>query len=108
MNNLVFNTEAEQLKTSIYAQAPDSSFQAIQSDADGNIGVAVGNAVTIANNSLTVAGSVTVGNAVTIANDSLTVAGSVTVGNAVTIANNSLTVAGSVTVGNAVTSPTTA
>ncbi|WP_041686557.1 DUF6385 domain-containing protein [Ethanoligenens harbinense] len=65
--------------------------------------VTVGNAVTIANNSLTVAGSVTVGNAVTIANDSLTVAGSVTVGNAVTIANDSLTVAGSVTVGNAVT-----
>ena len=91
MNNLVFNTEAEQLKTSIYAQAPDSSFQPVQTDANGNLGVAVGNAVTIANDSLTVAGSVTVGNAVNIANDSLTVAGSVTVGNAVTIANDTLT-----------------
>ncbi|MBR0600140.1 DUF6385 domain-containing protein [Sinanaerobacter chloroacetimidivorans] len=128
MNNLMFNTVAEELKTSLYAQAPDSSFKALQLNGDDSLIMAgtvtvseITAPVTIANDSLTVAGSVTVAGTVTvseitapvtIANDSLTVAGSVTVAGTVTvseitapvtIANDSLTVAGSVTVAGTVT-----
>ncbi len=63
MNNLVFNNVASQLKTSIYGQAPNGSFEAIQIDSAGNI------KTTITNASLTVA----VSNPITIANSSLTV-----------------------------------
>ncbi|SDM52744.1 hypothetical protein [Acetanaerobacterium elongatum] len=109
MNNLVFNTTAAELKTSVYAQKSDDSFAAIQIDNSGNL------YVNVSNTSLTVAGSVTINNTdlsiagdVTITNTSLTVAGSVTINNTdlsvagdVTITNTSLTVAGSVTVNNA-------
>lgn len=85
MNNIVFNTAASELQTTVsQITAP----------------------VTIGNSSLTVAGTVTVGNSVTIANSSLTVAGTVTVSqitDPVTIGNSSLTVAGTVTVGNSIT-----
>lgn len=84
MNNLVFNNVASQLKTSIYGQAPNGSFEAIQIDSAGNI------KTTITNASLTVA----VSNPVTIANSRLSVAvvNPITVANAITIANSSLTV----------------
>ena len=104
MNNLVFNTVAEELKTTIYAQAPDASIRSLKLDASDNLLVANAAPITIANSSLTVAGTVTVSEIlapVTIANDSLTVAGTVTVSEIlapVTIANDSLTVSGTVTV----------
>ena len=89
MNNLVFNTTASELKTSVYAQQAPDTFAPLQVDNDGNL------KSLIANSSVTIAGDVT------ISNDSLTVAGSVTVAGDVTINNASLTVAGSVTVNNA-------
>jgi hypothetical protein len=110
MNNLVFNTRAEELRTSIYAQSPDLSIKSLQLDNDDNLLVA--GSLSIANSSLTVTGTVTVSeitNPVTIANASLTVAGTVTVAeitNPVTIANASLTVAGTVTVAE-ITNPVT-
>lgn len=119
MNNLVFNTEAQELKTTIYAESPDNSINILQLDNDGNLKVTYGTAtvtvsgsVTIANTSLTVAGTVTVGNNITIGNSTLTVniPGNVTIGNAsltvngtVAISNTSLTVAGTVDVGNTIT-----
>ena len=106
MNNLIFNNIASELKTSMYAQASDSSLQVLQIDNDGSLKtaisnssltVAVSNSITIANDSLTVAvnNPITVANSITIANDSLTVAVSnpITVANSITIANDSLTVA---------------
>ena len=112
MNNLIFNTVASELKTSMYAQASDSSLQVLQIDNDGSLKtvisnssltVAVANSITIANDSLTVA----VSNPITIANDSLTVAVShpITVANSITIAKDSLTVAVSnpITVANSIT-----
>jgi len=62
VNNLVFNTTAAQLKTSIFGVAPDTSLQAIKVDASSNMLVAVATSVTIGNASLTVAGTVTIGN----------------------------------------------
>ncbi len=96
MNNLVFNTTATQLKTSVYGETTTPGvFHALQIDNNDNLLVYIQNtsievtgSVTIANTSLTVAGTVTIGNT------SLTVAGTVTVG------NTSLTVAGTVTIGN--------
>ena len=78
MNNLIFNTVASELKTSMYAQASDSSLQVLQIDNDGSL------KTVISNSSLTVA----VANSITIANDSLTVA----VSNPITIANSSISV----------------
>jgi len=112
VNNLVFNTTAAQLKTSIYGVAPDTSLQPIHVDASNNLSVAIDAPVTIGNASLTVAGTVTVAEVtapVTIGNASLTVAGTVTVAEVtapVTIGNASLTVAGTVTVAE-VTAPVT-
>ncbi len=131
MNNLVFNTVASELKTTIFAQAPGDLTKALKMDASDNLLVSVASGtvvvseitapVEISNDSLTVAGSVTVAGTVTvseitapveISNDSLTVAGSVTVAGTVTvseitapveISNDSLTVAGSVTVAGTVT-----
>jgi hypothetical protein len=103
MNNLVFNTVASELKTSIYAQS-GVDFQPLQLDGSNNLLVAgtvtvsqITNPVTIGNATLTVAGDVT------ISNTSLTVAGTVTVSqitNPVTIGNATLTVAGDVTISN--------
>lgn len=116
MNNLAFNTVAEELKTSLFAQNPGGSLNALQLDGEDNLLVAgtvtVSAPVTIANTSLTVTGTVTVSEItapVTIANTSLTVAGTVTVSEItapVTIANTSLTVAGTVTVSE-ITAPVT-
>ena len=112
MNNLIFNTAAGQLKTSIYAVAPDDSIQAVKVDASNYLMTAITAPVTIGNASLTVAGTVTVAEVtapVTIGNASLTVAGTVTVAEVtapVTIGNASLTVAGTVTVAE-VTAPVT-
>lgn len=36
MNNLVFNTIASELKTSIYAQSPDQSVKILQLDENNN------------------------------------------------------------------------
>ena len=106
MNNLVFNNVASQLKTSIYGQEPNGSFEAIQIDSAGNIKttitnasltVAVSNPITIANSRLTVdvVNPITIANSITIANASLTVAVSnpITIANSITITNTNLTVA---------------
>ena len=71
MNNLVFNTVASELKTTIYAQGPGSITKALQMDASDNLLVSVASGtvtvseitapVTIGNASLTVAGTITVG-----------------------------------------------
>ncbi len=83
MNNLVFNTTASQLLTTIANASVTIG---------GTITVSeIVNPVTIGNTSLTVAGTVTV------SNTSLTVAGTVTV-DAIT---STVTVAGTVTIGNA-------
>ncbi|VYT64483.1 hypothetical protein [Clostridium tertium] len=118
MNNLLFNTVASELKTSIYAQAPDGSLQILQTDSTGalktsisnssltvnvNNPITVANAITIANTSLTVS----VSNPITIANASLTVSvnNPITVANSITIANTTLTVVvnNPITVNNAIT-----
>jgi carbonic anhydrase/acetyltransferase-like protein (isoleucine patch superfamily) len=97
MNNLIFNTAADQLLTTVTGTVTVS---------------AITGSVTISNASLTVNGTVTVAeitNPVTIGNTSLTVAGTVTVAeitNPVTIGNTSLTVAGTVTVAQ-ITNPVT-
>ncbi len=116
MNNLVFNTVASELKSSIYAQGPGNDFRPLQIDASDNLlvsgTVTVANSITISNATLTVAGTVTVSeitSPVTIGNASLTVAGTVTVSeitNPVTIGNATLTVAGTVTVSE-ITNPVT-
>ncbi|WP_352401223.1 DUF6385 domain-containing protein [Anaerotignum sp.] len=78
MNNLIFNTTASELKSSIYGYNQSSlTLQLLQLDSAGN---------------MLMTGSVTVNNAITIANATLTVDGSVTVNNAITIANTTLTV----------------
>jgi hypothetical protein len=101
MNNIVFNTVAQELRTSIYAQSPDTSLQSLQLDASNNLLVSVSNAsltlsgsVTITNPSLTVAGTVTVSEI----SAPVTVQGTITTQGTVTITNTSLTVAGTVTV----------
>lgn len=124
MNNLVFNTVANELKTSIYGMAPDLSIQPIRVDGSGlllvsgsltisdNITVsAILGPVTIGNASLTVAGeveitntSLTVAGQIEITNASLTVDGTVEVSeitSPVTIGNASLTVSGEVEITNA-------
>ena len=108
MNNLVFNTAASELKSSMYGYNQDTlTLQLLQLDATGHVlisgAMTLSEPVTIANATLTVEGSVTVSNPVTIANATLTVEGSVTVSNPVTIANETLTVEGAVTINNAVT-----
>jgi acyl-[acyl carrier protein]--UDP-N-acetylglucosamine O-acyltransferase len=106
MNNLIFNTTASDLKTTMYGyNGTTLTLEQLQLDAGGNM--LVGGTVTVGND-VTIAGTVTVGNDVTIAGtvtvgNDVTVAGTVTIGNNVTIANTSLTVAGTVTVGNDVT-----
>ena len=121
VNNLVFNTTASQLKTAIYAEAPDTSLQPIKIDASQNLLASVSgtvtvseitSAVTIGNTSLTIDGTVTVAevtNPITIGNTSLTIDGTVTVAevtNPITIGNTSLTIDGTVTVAE-VTNPIT-
>ncbi len=108
MNNLIFNTTASELKSSMYGYNQTSlTLQQLQLDSSGNMlitgNITVNNSVTIANATLTVEGSVTVNNSITIANATLTVEGSVTVNNSITIANATLTVEGSVTVNNSIT-----
>ena len=111
MNNLVFNTTANELRTAIYAQS-GSDLQLVQLDGSNNLLVAgtvtvseITNPVTIGNATLTVEGTVTVSeitNPITIGNATLTVEGTVTVSeitNPVTIANATLTVEGTVTIG---------
>ena len=119
MNNLIFNTVASELKTSIYAyQSSSSSFQPIQLDDNNNIlmtgTVAVSGidgTVTISGiaSTVTVAGSVTVsgidstvtvGGSVTVSgiDSTVTVAGSVTGTVTVSGIDSTVTVAGSVTV----------
>ena len=99
MNNLVFNTEAKELKTTIYAKSPGGSINVLNLDGDGNLrvnvssgSITIGATVTISNQLLTIAGTVTVANPITIANELLTVAGTVTVGNDITIANSIISV----------------
>ena len=107
MNNLVFNTVASELKTSIYAQSPDQSIKALQLDENNNLKVtmtggtvSLSGAITIANEILTVY----VDNPITIANEVLTITGDVevtnpiTIANAITITNESLTINGSITI----------
>lgn len=88
MNALVFNTTAEQLKTSIYGYNPTTTtFEPIKLSSDGELLVSI-------------AGAVTIGNSITIANgsltvnipDSVTVTGTINIGNSITIGNESLTV----------------
>lgn len=107
MNNLVFNTVASELKTSIYAQAPDSTIKVLQLDNDNQLKVTFGSQtismagiVAISNEILTVTGTVDISNPITISNDILTVYvdNSVTIANSITIANETLTVNGSVTI----------
>ncbi|MEA5015282.1 MAG: DUF6385 domain-containing protein [Candidatus Limiplasma sp.] len=128
MNNLVFNTTASELRTTLFAQAPGNEIKALQLDASDNLLVSVASGtmtvqgtvtvseitapVTIGNASLTVGGTVTVSEItapVTIGNASLTVGGTVTVSEItapVTIGNASLTVEGTVTVSE-ITAPVT-
>ncbi|WP_312048080.1 hypothetical protein, partial [Anaerotignum sp.] len=68
MNNLIFNTTASELKTTMYGFNQTSlTLEQLQLDTTGN---------------MLIAGNITVSNAVTIANATLTVEGSVTVSNA--------------------------
>ena len=112
MNNLVFNTVADMLKTTIYAQDPLGQSTPIKVDSNSNLLVSFSDPITIGNSSLTVTGTVTVSEIstpVTIGNASLTVEGTVTVSeitSPVTIGNASLTVEGTVTVSE-ITSPVT-
>ncbi len=66
MNNLVFNNEADQLKTSIYAQAPDLTFQPLQISSDGFLQVegrfSLSNSVTVSE----ITSPVTIANAITV------------------------------------------
>ena len=109
MNNLVFNTTADQLLTSVYGHNQGTgTLQLLQLNSAGELlisatSLTVAGDVTITNTLLTVTGDVTVTNSITIANDSLTVSGEVTVAGDVTISNALLTVAGSVTVINSIT-----
>lgn len=66
MNNLIFNTEAKELKTSIYGENDSKALSILQLDSSNNLRVIV------TNTSLTVAGTVTVGNSITIANSTIT------------------------------------
>ncbi len=113
MNSLVFNSVAEQLRTSVYGLNQNTGkLQLLQLNAAGELLVA--GDVTITNTLLTVAGDVTVTNTlltvagdVTVTKSLLTVAGDVTVTKTiltvagdVTVTNTLLTVAGDVTVTN--------
>lgn len=77
MNNLVFNTTANELRTAIYAQS-GSDLQLVQLDGSNNLLVAgtvtvseITNPVTIGNATLTVEGTVTIG-ASTFTSDAVT------------------------------------
>lgn len=79
MNNLVFNTTASQLLSSVYGYNQGTgTLQLLQLNSAGEL--------LVASASMTVAGDVTITNAL------LTVAGDVTVANPITIANSNLTV----------------
>ena len=114
MNSLVFNTTADELRTSIYGNNRDTgSLQLLQLNGSGEL--LVSGALNITNELLTVSGSVTLNNelltvsgSVTLNNELLTVSGSVTLNNtlltvtgAVTLNNVLLTVTGDVTLNNA-------
>ncbi|WP_342755846.1 DUF6385 domain-containing protein [Kineothrix sedimenti] len=109
MNNLVFNTTASQLLSSVYGYNQGTgTLQLLQLNSAGELLVAsasmtVAGDVTITNALLTVAGDVTIANPITIANGSLTVNGEISVEGDVTITNALLTVAGDVTVANPIT-----
>jgi len=80
MNSLIFNTTAEELRTSVYGYNQDTEeLQLLQLNASGELRVAgdleISSSVTIANTLLTVTGSVT------LANTLLTVGGSITITN---------------------------
>lgn len=77
MNNLVFNTTASELRTTLFAQAPGNEIKALQLDASDNL------LVSVASGTMTVQGTVTVSEItapVTIGNASLTVEGTITIG----------------------------
>jgi len=114
MNSLVFNTTADELRTSIYGNNRDTgSLQLLQLNGSGEL--LVSGALNITNELLTVSGSVTLNNelltvsgSVTLNNELLTVSGSVTLNNTlltvtgdVTLNNALLTVTGDVTLNNA-------
>jgi len=87
MNSLVFNTTADELRTSIYGNNRDTgSLQLLQLNGSGEL--LVSGALNITNELLTVSGSVTLNN------ELLTVSGSVTLNNEL------LTVSGAVTLNN--------
>jgi len=113
MNSLVFNTTADELRTSIYGNNQDTgSLQLLQLNGSGEL--LVSGALNITNTLLTVTGDVTLNNelltvtgAVTLNNELLTVTGAVTLNNtlltvtgAVTLNNTLLTVTGDVTLNN--------
>jgi len=113
MNSLVFNTTADELRTSIYGNNRDTgSLQLLQLNGSGEL--LVSGALNITNTLLTVTGDVTLNNelltvtgAVTLNNELLTVTGAVTLNNtlltvtgAVTLNNTLLTVTGDVTLNN--------
>ena len=101
MNNLVFNTVAEELKTTIYAEGPGNIVKSLKLDSSDNLLVSMADGtVEISNASLTVAGTVTVSE-ITAPVTVSEITAPVTVSEItapVTIGNSSLTVAGTVTV----------
>lgn len=100
MNSLVFNTTADELRTSIYGYNRDTDeLQLLQLTNEGELIVTATDMV-ITNTVLTVSGEVTVTNTVTVTGN-VTVSGSVTVANTVTVVGN-VTVSGDVTVTNTV------
>lgn len=115
MNSFVFNSVASELKTSIYAQSPDTSLKSLQLDSGDRL--LIGGNVSIENTSITVSGTINVGsianpvsvssiiNPIMIGNSLLTMSGTVTVStisNPVTIGNASLTVNGNISVNDVV------
>jgi len=118
VNNLVFNTVASLLKTTMYAQNADSEIAILKMDASDNLLVAINAPVTV-NGSVTVAGTVTVSEIsspvavtgtveVSEITSPVTVSGSVTVAGTVTVSEISSPVAvtGTVEVSE-ITSPVT-
>ncbi|MDV4152690.1 DUF6385 domain-containing protein [Clostridium sp. AL.422] len=90
MNNLIFNTTAYELRTSIYAQAPNNSLRILQVNSDGSLKTSISNdSLTVSvNNPITIANSITISNA----SLSVDVNNPITISNPITIANASLTV----------------
>lgn len=82
MNNFVFNSLADELKASIYAQSPDTSLRSLKLDSSDRL--LVGGAVTLENSNINVTGKVTVDSVA----DSVTIS---SITNPVTIANPTLT-----------------